>query len=126
MKRDLILIIGTLLLIGILFFVQVIFEFPLSVAIMICIFVLAAVFWVAEPIPGYATSILVIFLEIIFFANPIGIPGFVFPQNKNTACCSLSFFFGGFFDYTVLGRFCIGKSLRKDGFGSFFCQSNHS
>ncbi|ABJ75795.1 DASS family sodium-coupled anion symporter [Leptospira borgpetersenii] len=120
MKRDLILIIGTLLLIGILFFVQVLFEFPLSVAIMICIFVLAAVFWVAEPIPGYATSILVIFLEIIFFANPIGIPGFVFPQNKNP---SAAVFLSSLADSSIilfLGGFVLAKACVKTGLDRFF------
>lgn len=66
MKRNLISIVLTLLTIGILFLIQVRFGLPINIAIMNCIFVLAAVFWVLEPIPGYATSILVIFLEIIF------------------------------------------------------------
>lgn len=66
MNRNLILIVLTLFMVGILFFIQVRFRLPINVAIMNCIFVLAALFWVLEPIPGYATSILVIFLEIIF------------------------------------------------------------
>lgn len=66
MKRNLISMVLTLLTVGILFLIQVRFGLPINIAIMNCIFVLAAVFWVLEPIPGYATSILVIFLEIIF------------------------------------------------------------
>lgn len=69
MKRNLISIVLTLLTVGILFLIQVRFGLPINIAIMNCIFVLAAVFWVLEPIPGYATSILVIFLEIIFFVK---------------------------------------------------------
>ncbi|AXR69243.1 DASS family sodium-coupled anion symporter [Leptospira mayottensis] len=120
MKRNLILIIGTLLLVGILFFVQIRFVFPLSIAIMICIFVLAAVFWVTEPIPGYATSILVIFLEIIFLANPIGIPGFVFPQNKNP---SIAIFLSSLADSSIilfLGGFVLAKACVKTGLDRFF------
>ncbi|AVV78636.1 Transporter, DASS family [Leptospira santarosai] len=120
MKRNLILIIGTLLLVGILLFVQVRFELPLSVAVMICIFILAAVFWVTEPIPGYATSILVIFLEVVFFANPIGIPDFTFPKNKNP---SAAIFLSSLADSSIilfLGGFVLAKACVKTGLDRFF------
>ncbi|OCC30912.1 hypothetical protein GNX_0654 [Leptospira interrogans serovar Canicola] len=63
----------TLLTVGILFLIQVRFGLPINIAIMNCIFVLAAVFWVLEPIPGYATSILVIFFRNYFFLQILSV-----------------------------------------------------
>lgn len=122
MKRNLISIVSTLLLVGILFFIQVRFELPINVAIMNCIFVLAAVFWVFELIPGYATSILVIFLEIIFFANPIGVSYFEFHRSKNP---SIAIFLSALADSSIvlfLGGLVLAKACIKTGLDRFFCQ----
>ncbi|EPG75858.1 transporter, DASS family [Leptospira fainei serovar Hurstbridge str. BUT 6] len=43
---------------------------PYSVGAMFSILLLAACFWIFEVIPGHATSLLVIFLEILLFSNP--------------------------------------------------------
>ncbi|WP_036096920.1 DASS family sodium-coupled anion symporter [Leptospira weilii] len=127
--RNLISILWTTLFIGILFLIQIRFSVPLNVAIMICIFVLAAVFWVTEPIPSYAVSILVIFLEILFFANPLGIAELTFSRNKNPspivflsslADSSIILFLGGFIlakacIKTGLDRFLANRIIRKFG-----------
>ncbi|EMG09171.1 citrate transporter, partial [Leptospira interrogans serovar Grippotyphosa str. LT2186] len=120
MKRNLISMVLTLLTVGILFLIQVRFGLPINIAIMNCIFVLAAVFWVLEPIPGYATSILVIFLEIIFFANPIGVSYFEFPRNKNP---STAVFLSSLADSSIvlfLGGFVLAKACVKTGLDRFF------
>lgn len=120
MNRNLILIVLTLFMVGILFFIQVRLRLPINVAIMNCIFVLAALFWVFEPIPGYATSILVIFLEIIFFANPIGVSYFEFPRSKNP---SIAIFLSALADSSIvlfLGGFVLAKACIKTGLDRFF------
>lgn len=43
---------------------------PYSVGAMFSILLLSACFWIFEVIPGHATSLLVIFLEILLFSNP--------------------------------------------------------
>ncbi|TGK21386.1 DASS family sodium-coupled anion symporter [Leptospira kmetyi] len=117
--RNLILILWVSLFIGILFFVQIHFATPLGVAIMICIFALAGIFWVTEPIPGYATSILVIFLEILFFANPMGIKELSFTTGKNPAP---SVFLSSLADSSIvlfLGGFVLAKACVKTGLDRF-------
>ncbi|WP_232371722.1 DASS family sodium-coupled anion symporter [Leptospira ainazelensis] len=107
-----------LLSMGALFFVQLQLGIPFPVSVMISIFTLAALFWVTEPIPGYATSILILFLEIIFFANPLGLPLFKFTQGKNPAPSvflsaiadsSIILFLGGF----VLAKACVKTCLDR-------------
>ncbi|ASV09378.1 sodium:sulfate symporter [Leptospira interrogans serovar Canicola] len=120
MKRNLISKVLTLLTIRNQILNQVRFGLPINIAIMNCIFVLAAVFWVLEPIPGYATSILVNFLEINFFANPIGVSYFEFPRNKNP---STAVFLSSLADSSIvlfLGGFVLAKACVKTGLDRFF------
>ncbi|RHX78232.1 DASS family sodium-coupled anion symporter [Leptospira yasudae] len=117
--RNLISILSILSVIFVLFFIQIQFAIPLGVAIMICIFCLAATFWVLEPIPGYATSILILFLEILFFANPAGIEALKFQQGKNPA---VSVFLSSIADSSIilfLGGFVLAKACVKTGLDRF-------
>lgn len=74
-------------------------------AFMSGIFVLAALLWVTEAIPLFATSLLVIGLQMLLLANPGGWPGLGFSSGEspkwthllNTAADPvLLLFFGGF------------------------------
>ncbi|PJZ55316.1 DASS family sodium-coupled anion symporter [Leptospira adleri] len=128
MKKPIPILILLLCLSG-LFLVQLWLGVPFSVSVMLSIFTLAAVFWVMEPIPGYATSILILFLEIIFFANPLGLPLFQFNPGKNPlpsvflssiADSSIILFLGGFVlakasVKTGLDRFLANRVIRKFG-----------
>ncbi|MBM9577266.1 DASS family sodium-coupled anion symporter [Leptospira sp. 201903070] len=118
MKQKPVSILLMLVCLGFLFFVQISLGIPFSVSVMISIFTLAALFWVTEPIPGYATSILILFLEIIFFANPLDLLLFKLPQAKNPlpsvflsaiADSSIILFLGGF----VLAKACVKTGLDR-------------
>ncbi len=78
---------------------------PREAAMMGGIFVLAAVLWVTEALPLFATSLLVIGLQIVLIANPAGWSGLGFESGSspsyreilNTAADPvLVLFFGGF------------------------------
>jgi sodium-dependent dicarboxylate transporter 2/3/5 len=78
---------------------------PREASFMAGIFVLAAVLWVTEALPLFATSLLVIGLQAVLLANPGNWPGFGFASGKgpsyrdilNTAADPvLVLFFGGF------------------------------
>ncbi|AOP33727.1 sodium:sulfate symporter [Leptospira tipperaryensis] len=119
MKQKPLTILIMLLCLGGLFFVQLWLGIPFSVSVMISIFTLAAVFWVTEPIPGYATSILIIFLEILFFANPLGLPLLKVAQGKNPAA---SVFLSSIADSSILlflGGFVLAKASVKTGLDRF-------
>lgn len=108
-----------LLCLSALFLIQLWLGVPFSVSVMLSIFTLAAVFWVLEPIPGYATSILILFLEILFFANPLGLPLFQFNQGKNP---SPSVFLSSIADSSIilfLGGFVLAKASVKTGLDRF-------
>ncbi len=74
-------------------------------AFMAAIFVLAAVLWITEAIPLFATSLLVIGLQALLLANPGGWPGLGFESGPSPSYRSilgaaadpvLVLFFGGF------------------------------
>ncbi|TGK14526.1 DASS family sodium-coupled anion symporter [Leptospira stimsonii] len=119
MKQKLISILIILLCLSGLFFVQLWLGVPFSVSLMLSIFTLAGLFWILEPIPGYATSILILFLEIIFFANPLGLPLFKFTEGKNPA---VSVFLSSIADSSIilfLGGFVLAKASVKTGLDRF-------
>ncbi len=80
-------------------------AWPREAVFMSGIFVLAAVLWVTEALPLFATALLVIGLEIILLANPGGWMGLGFSAGKSPAFQQilnaaadpvLLLFFGGF------------------------------
>ncbi|XDD51564.1 DASS family sodium-coupled anion symporter [Leptospira sp. WS92.C1] len=94
-------------------------SLQLHVGLMLCIFFFAAIFWVIEPIPGFATSILILFVEILFFSNPLGIDALKFTQGKNTAP---SVFLASIADSSIilfLGGFVLAKGSVKTGLDRF-------
>ena len=71
-----------------LFVIIALFEFPgigFAARIALAIFLLAAVFWITEPIPIYATSMLVIFLQMLLLSAE----GVVFRQSEYCEGCCL-------------------------------------
>jgi solute carrier family 13 (sodium-dependent dicarboxylate transporter), member 2/3/5 len=91
---------------------------PREAAMMGGIFVLAAILWVTEALPLFATSLLVIGLEIALLANPGGWAGLGFesgPSPSYRAILSaaadpvLVLFFGGF----VLARAAVKEGVDR-------------
>lgn len=80
-------------------------EVTREAAFMGGIFILAAALWVTEALPLFATSLLVIGLQVLLLANPGGWPGLGFENGQSpsfkqiisvTADPVLFLFFGGF------------------------------
>ncbi|MCS7033388.1 MAG: DASS family sodium-coupled anion symporter [Phycisphaerae bacterium] len=80
-------------------------HWPRQRAFMLGIFVLAALLWVAEALPLFATAILVVALQVILLANPAGWPGLGFEGEPGPTMHGilasatdpvLVLFFGGF------------------------------
>lgn len=78
---------------------------PREAALMAGIFVLAALLWVTEALPLFATSLLIIGLQAVLIANPGGWPGLGFASSHSpsyreilstAADPVLVLFFGGF------------------------------
>ena len=82
------------------------------------IFLLAALLWVTEALPLFATSLLVIGLQLILLANPGGWPGLGFSQGESpgwraivgaAADPVLVLFFGGF----LLARAAVKEGVDR-------------
>nr|WKN37637.1 SLC13 family permease [Tunicatimonas sp. TK19036] len=80
-------------------------NLPQEATYMMGIFVLAALLWMTEALPLFATAILIILLEIIFIANPGAWPGLGFGNGNSPdyrvflaplANPVIVLFFGGF------------------------------
>lgn len=92
-------------------------ELPREQAFMTGIFVLAALLWVSEALPLFATSLLVIGLELLLLANPGQWSGLGFETSEQTpsypsilqraASPVLILFFGGF----LLARAAIKEGV---------------
>lgn len=91
---------------------------PREAAFMSGIFLLAALLWVTEALPLFATSLLVIGLQIILLANPGGWPGLGFSQGESpgwraivgaAADPVLVLFFGGF----LLARAAVKEGVDR-------------
>ena len=77
---------------GILFLIPLVFEFDgLSDAghRMFAIFLIAIVLWVVEPIPLYATAVLIIILEILMISDKaiVDLPA-AFEPRAFSGCCA--------------------------------------
>jgi len=93
-------------------------EWPREAALMAGIFVLAALLWVTEAMPLFATSLLVIGLQVILLANPGGWAGIGFesgggPKYREVLAAAadpiLLLFFGGF----LLARAAVKEGVDK-------------
>jgi solute carrier family 13 (sodium-dependent dicarboxylate transporter), member 2/3/5 len=91
---------------------------PREVALMTGIFVLAALLWVTQPLPLFATSLLVIGLQVVLLANPGGWTGLGFetgdaPSYRDILGAAadpvLVLFFGGL----VLARAVVKTGLDR-------------
>lgn len=91
---------------------------PREAAFMAGIFVLAALLWVTEALPLFATSLLVIGLQIVLLANPGGWPGLGFTTGASpsyreilslAADPVLVLFFGGF----VMARAAVKEGVDR-------------
>lgn len=90
---------------------------PASVGGMFFIFLIAAGLWIFEIIPGHATSILIIFSEIILFSNP-GKWEFLKPYAGPVKPTPPAVFLASLADSAVvlfLGSFALAKSCVKVG-----------
>jgi sodium-dependent dicarboxylate transporter 2/3/5 len=58
-------------------------DMPREAVLMLGIFVLAALLWVTEALPLFATAILIIGLQIVQLANPGKWPGFGFENGAS-------------------------------------------
>lgn len=82
------------------------------------IFVLAAGLWITEAIPLYATSLLVIGLEIVLLALPEATPGLAGPNSYETFLAAaadpiLALFFGGFVLARAVTRYKLDIALAR-------------
>lgn len=91
-------------------------DVPREAALMSGIFVLAAVLWVTEALPLFATSLLVVGLEIVLIANPGSWSGIGFESGQSpdyrafvsaAADPILLLFFGGF----LLARAAVNEGV---------------
>ncbi len=101
-KRSLLSLVMALLAAGLLHEIATV---PREVTYMAGIFILAALLWVTDAMPLFATSLLVIGLQALLLANPGGWPGLGFESGtsphyrsilNNAADPVLVLFFGGF------------------------------
>jgi solute carrier family 13 (sodium-dependent dicarboxylate transporter), member 2/3/5 len=80
--RDIALFLGSLLAVtGLVLWLLANEVLPREASFMVGIFVLAALLWMTEALPLFATSLLVIGLQILLLANPGGWPGLGFEQG---------------------------------------------
>lgn len=86
-----------------------------EVAFMAAIFVLAAVLWITEALPLFATSLLVIGLQAILLANPGGWPGLGFAEGPSPSYRAI---FGAAADPVLVlffGGFVLAHAAVKEG-----------
>ncbi len=88
---------------------------PREAALMAGIFVIAALLWVTEALPLFATALLVIGLEVILIANPGGWPGLGFEAAESP---DYRVFLAPLADpiiWLFLGGFLIAAAAVKEG-----------
>ena len=93
---------------------------PREQAVMCGIFILAAVLWVSEAVPLYATAILVVGLQVVLLANPGEWPGLGFIEAPTPGFRSfiasaadpvIVLFFGGFLLAQAAGKVGVDATL---------------
>lgn len=88
---------------------------PREAALMAGIFVLAALLWVTEALPLFATALLIIALEVILIANPGNWPGLGFENGESP---DYQTFFSPLSDpiiFLFLGGFLMAQAAVKEG-----------
>ncbi len=88
---------------------------PREVAFMSGIFVLAALLWVTEALPLFATALVVIGLEIILLANPGGWSGFGFSEGTGPTYRQILSPLSDPILVLFLGGFILARAAVKEG-----------
>ena len=86
-----------------------------EIAFMLGIFLLAALLWVTEALPLFATALLVIGLEIILLANPGEWPGFGFETGGDPSYREILSPFADPILILFLGGFILARAAVKEG-----------
>lgn len=86
-----------------------------EIAFMLGIFLLAALLWVTEALPLFATALLVIGLEIIFLANPGDWQGVGFELGVNPSYREILSPFADPILILFLGGFILARAAVKEG-----------
>jgi len=86
-----------------------------EIAFMLGIFLLAALLWVTEALPLFATALLVIGLEIIFLANPGEWVGVGFEQGGDPSYREILTPFADPILILFLGGFILARAAVKEG-----------
>lgn len=113
-SRHLLMFIGSVLAAAIVVFL-LLKKQPREVAFMSGIFVVAALLWVTEALPLFATALLVIGLEIILLANPGGWAGFGFEQVTGPDFREILNPFADPILILFLGGFILARAAVKEG-----------
>ena len=88
---------------------------PQEAAYMGGIFIIAALLWVTEALPLFATALLVIALEVIFIANPGGWENLGFSNGESPSYKTLLAPFSDPIIYLFLGGFILAQGSVKEG-----------
>lgn len=88
---------------------------PQEIAFMLGIFILAALLWVTEALPLFATALLVIGLEIILLANPGEWIGFGFELGDSPSYREILSPFADPILILFLGGFILARAAVKEG-----------
>lgn len=86
-----------------------------EIAFMLGIFLLAALLWVTEALPLFATALLVIGLEIILLSNPGEWQGFGFEKGDNPSYREILSPFADPILILFLGGFILARAAVKEG-----------
>lgn len=114
LSRHLLLFLGSLIMASMVS-VLMLKNQPQEIAFMGGVFVLAALLWVTEALPLFATALLVIGLEIILLANPGGWSGFGFSSGINPVYKDILSPFADPILILFLGGFILARAAVKEG-----------
>ncbi|QCK16834.1 SLC13 family permease [Mangrovivirga cuniculi] len=90
-------------------------QIPREAALMLFIFIFASLLWVTEALPLFATSLIIIALEVVLIANPGEWKGLGFENNTQIPFAE---FFSPLADpiiFLFLGGFLLAKASVKEG-----------
>ncbi len=120
-RKVLFLLLAVTLAVGTGLWVHLLTDLPRESAYMAAIVILAAVLWLTEALPLFATSLLVIGLMVLLLANPMQWPGFGFldpaasPNYREIigimADPIIVLFFGGFMLASAIAKSGLDRQL---------------
>lgn len=113
-SRHLMMFLGSILLASVVVFLLLKNQ-PQEIAFMCGIFVLAALLWVTEALPLFATALLVLGLEIILLANPGEWQGFGFETSTSPHFREILAPFSDPILVLFLGGFVLARAAVKEG-----------